>query len=88
MTFDKLKEDERTLLTALRKNGRTEAQINSYASIGRMHDAPFADTIMGLCGIKQKRGHNILEKFCNWGWWDYGVSMRTGWLTDKAPKTE
>lgn len=25
---------------------------------------------------------SILDKWSDWGWWDYGVSIRGGWLTE------
>jgi len=30
------------------------------------------------------RLHSILNKWCDAGWWDFGVSLRTGWLTNKG----
>lgn len=32
--------------------------------------------------IDWNRGLYILEKWDRKGWWDYGVSLRAGWLTD------
>ena len=35
-------------------------------------------------GMHEKRLQYILLKWTDKGWWDYGVSARTGWLTDKG----
>lgn len=34
--------------------------------------------------LPQKRIMRMLEKWVRKGWWDYGVSLRTGWLTDEG----
>lgn len=30
--------------------------------------------------------HYYLSKWCNRNWWDYGVSLRGGWLTEDGVK--
>lgn len=34
-------------------------------------------------GIK-KQEYSYLSKWSRKGWWDYGVSLRSGWLTDEG----
>ncbi len=34
--------------------------------------------------IHPKRAMMMLEKWTDRGWWEYGVSLWTGWMTDKA----
>ena len=36
-------------------------------------------------GIPYKRAHGMVAKWARKGWWDYGVSVRGGWFTRKAP---
>jgi len=33
-------------------------------------------------GMHPKRATAMLDKWVGKGWWEYGVSLRTGWLTD------
>jgi len=42
---------------------------------------PLADYVAEQLGINHKRADYILRKWENKGWWDYGVSLRAGWLT-------
>ncbi len=44
----------------------------------------FATTIGQRLGINPKRTLYILYKWTDKDWWNYGVSARTGWLTDKG----
>lgn len=37
---------------------------------------------MAIQGHSRERLFGVLEKWTDRGWWDYGVSVRTGWLTD------
>ena len=34
--------------------------------------------------INHKRAAYLLEKFSNKGWYDYGVSLDKGWLTEEG----
>ncbi len=34
--------------------------------------------------IHPKRTEYLLEKWVSKGWWECGVSLRTGWLTEKG----
>ncbi len=36
--------------------------------------------------IPEKRAHYIFLKWSDKGWYDYGVSCRVGWLTEKGKK--
>lgn len=31
-------------------------------------------------GVNDKRYHYVLSKWSDRGWWNYGVSLRSGWL--------
>ena len=33
-------------------------------------------------GYPDKRFYSLLAKWARKGWWEYGVSLRGGWLTD------
>lgn len=44
----------------------------------------FATTIGHELGIHPKRVCYLLEKWADKGWWECGVSLRTGWLTAKG----
>lgn len=35
-------------------------------------------------GIPEKRFERWLEKWLDRGWWDYGVSLRSGWVPDES----
>lgn len=48
--------------------------------------APTIDPLADRLGIPRKRAWRLLEKWSDKGWWDCGVSDRTGWFTDKAPE--
>jgi hypothetical protein len=41
---------------------------------------PRADEIAAGIGIHPKRCQYLLEKWTSRGWWNYGVSARTGWF--------
>ena len=67
------KPDEIAFLRAVyqeRKNGWTEKM---------------GDEIAAELGIAPKRAYFLLNKWSErHDWWEYGVSARTGWLTDKG----
>lgn len=66
-----MKEDERKLLDALLRRHQTKVPWN-------------ADALFEPLGINRKRGYYILEKFDKKGWWMYGVSLRSGYLTENG----
>lgn len=37
-------------------------------------------------GIPEKRMFGLLLKWSGRGWWDYGVTARSGWFTPEAPE--
>lgn len=37
---------------------------------------------MAIQGHARRRLFGVLEKWADRNWWEYGVSVRTGWLTD------
>lgn len=45
-------------------------------------DYCFVDVLGETLGIHRKRTLGILTKWSRRDWWDYGVSLRSGWLTD------
>lgn len=73
---------------------RKPDEIAFYAEVRRVHwlpthplDRPFADAIAERMGIPDKRAHYLLEKWSVKGWWESGVSLRSGWFTHGAPKS-
>lgn len=66
-----MKDDERAFLLAL------DARTISL----RARHLTALDGGAGI-NIPEKRAEYLLEKWSRAGWWDYGVSARTGWLTD------
>lgn len=67
-----MKEDERAFLLKL------------SAERPRQVDGPFATDVALALGIPIKRAEYILKKWTDKDWWDYGVSLRTGWLTEEG----
>lgn len=56
------------------------------ASPGVLVDAGFPCEVAGdALGIPRKRVYSLLDKWADCGWWDYGVSLRSGWFTKDAP---
>lgn len=48
------------------------------------HKPPFFDEIAQGFGICDKRSYYILTKWDDKGWWDSGVSLRSGWFTPEG----
>lgn len=63
-----MKDDERVLLFVLQRTNGRE----------------FPRDVARALGIPQKRAAYICEKWTGKGWYDYGVSVLTGWLTDEG----
>lgn len=40
--------------------------------------------IVGFLGMNEKRAAYILGKWSDKGWYDYGVSVMAGWLTQEG----
>ena len=52
------------------------------------HEHKYPGDIAKELDIPEKRAHYWLEKWIRKGWFECGVSVRTGWLTDSAPNPE
>ncbi len=76
-----MKSDERAFLEAL----RAEHQHVPYRRVGT--PVP-ADEIGEEVGLSAKRVDYLLEKWTQRGWWEYGVSARTGWFTPQGIAVE
>lgn len=63
-----MKDDERRLLLAA-------------AAVDGQHPRPFIDDLSAHLGIHPKRGLYLAGKWSDKGWWEYGVTLRSGWLT-------
>lgn len=57
-----------------------------YAAIQAKGRGVFADVVAERLGMEWGRAESILEKWTRRGWWEWGVSIRSGWLTDTAPQ--
>ena len=57
-----------------------------YAAIQVKGRGVFADVVAERLGMEWNRAEYILEKWSRRGWWEWGVSIRSGWLTDTAPQ--
>lgn len=74
---------------------RKPDEVALYAELQRIHGGPykngepggvpFADEIGERLGIHYKRTHALLEKWSRVGWWNSGVSLRSGWFEPGAP---
>ena len=67
-----MKEDEQRLMDEIRNKART----------GEM---PYVRAIVRELGMNENRAAYICEKWTRKGWYDYGVNVLAGWLTDAAP---
>lgn len=67
-----MKPDERLLLLELARLPRPRAE--------------FATDVGVRLGLHVKRALYLLEKWADKRWWDCGVSLRTGWLTDAGQR--
>lgn len=72
------KRDEILLFAAIRYTYTQCAQYNLRR--------PFATEVAELLGMHPKRAIALLYKWDNNGWWEWGVSVRSGWFTDGAPE--
>ncbi len=71
-----MKDDERALLIRL-------AELQGNKTL-RPREFSFATDVAVLMGIHENRANYILEKWDDKGWWNCGVSLRTGWLEPKG----
>lgn len=42
------------------------------------------DELAGAAGVDPRRALSLVEKWCDRGWWEVGVSVRFGWLTEEG----
>lgn len=66
-----MKQDEQELLAAMRER----------AALG---ERGYVRDVVGWLCLNDKRAAYILEKWTNKGWYDYGVNVFAGWLTDEG----
>lgn len=71
--------DEIALYAAVREERGTQPW-------GKEHARPVDEIAIGL-GIPVKRALALLDKWDDKGWWDFGVSLRYGWMTKTAPQS-
>lgn len=74
-----MKPDEREFLLKL-----ASIQVPHYGGGIRLAPREFATDVGVEMGIPINRVVYILKKWSNKDWWNYGVSLRTGWLTKKG----
>lgn len=74
------KPDEVALFNALRDSAAANEESPNRLPL------EFADAIGAKLGISSKRVHFLLYKWSDRGWWNYGVTARSGWLEDEAPE--
>lgn len=74
---------------------RKPDEIAFYAELRVVHQGaykngqcwvPFADAIGEQLGMHEKRVYSLLNKWTDRDWWEFGVSMRSGWFTESAPE--
>jgi len=67
-----MKDDEKELLERLQK--RTAEDPNM----------PYVRQLVADIGMNEKRAAYICEKWTEKGWYEYGVNVLAGWLTDEG----
>lgn len=67
-----IKNDEKQLLEILQHRSSND------------HNQPYVRQIVYDLNMNEKRAVYILEKWANKGWYEYGVNVLAGWLTDKG----
>lgn len=70
-----MKDDERNLLSVMQSRSISSA-------------LPYPREIAMELGIPVKRASYICEKWTKKGWYDYGVNVLAGWLTDAGKIVE
>lgn len=65
---------------------RKPDEIEFYAAIQAKGWGVFADVVAENIGMDWPHARILLLKWQCEGWWDFDASLRSGWLTDKAPK--
>jgi hypothetical protein len=77
------KPDEIALYAALRERARIG--VSPWA-MPRCPGMEAVEAEIARLGIHPKRAYGLIEKWTLRGWWEYGVSLRTGWFTREAPE--
>jgi hypothetical protein len=97
-----MKQDEKeffqTLVTRISNHGVEHQRYSSLPMIKAMlrgedrlsvkSDIPTPRDIINEHNfpIPQKRAWYLLEKWCKKGWYDYGVNLELGWITEEGNK--
>jgi len=68
-------------LIAIRERDREQMRSRLH---NEMSIAPLCDALAESIGINGKRAIAWLDAYSGKGWWEYGVSVRGGWLTHKG----
>jgi len=68
-----MKKDEAILLRAIQENQNIEDE-----------NCPLPREIVKKLNMNHKRADYILEKWCDKNWYEYGVCLDLGWLTEKG----
>ena len=61
-----------------------------YAALRRFGSHPNVEgwkVALSETGMNDKRAHYLANKWAGRGWWDSGVTLRSGWFTDSAPQS-
>jgi hypothetical protein len=74
-----MRPDEVALLKELAR-----VQVPYYDGGKRDGKDAFATDVGRRLGVHPKRAAYLFDKWLCKGWWDFGVSPRTGWLTAKG----
>lgn len=61
-------------------------EVEYFAAIRAKGRGIFADLVAERIGLDAGRAEDLIMKWTRLGWWAYGVSLRSGWLTDEAPE--
>lgn len=70
-----MKDDERKLLQELQRQSASG-------------DIPYVRCVVSGLGINWRRAAYICDKWAAKGWYDYGVNVLAGWLTEKGKAIE
>ncbi len=69
-----MKPDEKALLMLAAKRHGGAFKVSGAV--------PFIDAIAAEIGMNEKRAVGLAEKWDRKGWWDSGVTTRSGWFTE------
>lgn len=60
--------------------------LRVVAQRGKCRVIPSVRDLIAQCGIHPKRACYLLEKWTRNGWYEYGVSLDLGWITEKGDR--